>query len=315
METDLGHQIRELIDRGARPVSFQEITRRQVPAVPRTPVRRRTVITLTASGVAAAGCAAGLAIAFASPGTPARPAAQPFPSTRTSPATPSVSSSQASAYLTAQTVRRMAVASRAALANSGIEQINYRCVKNGTVTSAGLDTVTYSGSDYQYATSLSVPAGVRAGAIRVVDGQFYIQTVPQNPAAPWTHLAGQDTTPHFAQATTLLKLLSPAAAFQNDGTEVIGGIALTHLHATKVSGLPDDPALGRYANLVADQKMAIVPPGTLTGLDLWTDSNGVVHQMKILLRGGDGQATVTVTFTGIGQRQTITVPPTFKPVS
>jgi hypothetical protein len=145
-----------------------------------------------------------------------------------------------------------------------------------------------------------------------VDGQYYIQT---EPGIPWTHLVGENTTPHFPRAATLLKLLSPAAAFRNEGTEVIGGISLTFLHATKVSGLPADPTLARYANLVAAMKSATVPQGTLTGLDLWTDRSGVVHQMKILLEGGDGQATVTVTFTGIGQPQAIKVPPTFKPVS
>jgi hypothetical protein len=62
-------------------------------------------------------------------------------------------------------------------------------------------------------------------------------------------------------------------------------------------------------------KSATVPSGTLTGLDLWTDSSGVVHQMKIVLDGRDGQATVTVTFTGIGQPETIKVPPTMKPAS
>ena len=305
METDLGNQIRELIDRGARPVSFQEITQRHAAAARRAPVRRRTAITFTASGVAAAGCAAGLAIAFASPGAHAPSVAQPSSGTRTTAA------SQPSAFLTAETVKHMTVASRAALANSGIEQITYRCVKNGTVTSAGTDTVTYSGSDWNYTVSTTVPA-YPYGASRVVDGQYYIRT---QAGIPWTHLAGQDTTPHFPRATTLLKLLSPAADFQNEGTEVIGGVTLTHLHATKVSGLPDDPTLARYANLVADQKLAIVSPGTLTGLDLWTDSSGVVHQMKILLEGHDGQATVTVTFTGIGQPETIKVPPAFKPAS
>jgi hypothetical protein len=302
METDLGNQIRELIDRGAPPVSFQEITQRHATAARRAPVRRRTVITLTASGVAAAGCAAGLAVAFASTGTHPAPVAQPAPGTRTSPA---ISSSQASAFLTAETVKHLAVASRAALANSGIEQINYRCVKDGTVTSAGKDTVTYSGSDWDYTISTTVPV-YPYGASRVVNGQFYIRT---EPGIPWTHLAGEDTTPHFPRATTLLRLLSPAADFKNEGTEVIGGVSLTHLHATKVSGLPAGPTLARYANLIATTKSATVPPGTLTGLDLWTDSSGVVHQMKILLEGHDGQATVTVTFTGIGQPETIKVPP------
>lgn len=114
----------------------------------------------------------------------------------------------------------------------------------------------------------------------------------------------------FPEAATLLRLLSPAAKFQNAGTELIGGARLTRLHATQVSGLPDVPTLARYANLVSAAKSAVVPPGTLTALDLWADSHGVVHQMTIQMRGGDGQTTLTVTFSGFGQPQSITAPAT-----
>ena len=52
METDLENQIRELIDRGAQPISFQEISQRNAPAARREARRRRTLITVAASGVA-----------------------------------------------------------------------------------------------------------------------------------------------------------------------------------------------------------------------------------------------------------------------
>ena len=298
METDLESQIRELIDRGARPVSFQEISQRHAPAARREAGRRRTVITVAASGVAAAGCAAGLAVAFASPGAPAPPATSASPS------------SQGPAFLTAATVRHIASVSRSALANSGRERISYRSVKNGTVTSVGTDTVTYSGSDWSYAIHTTVPA-FPDGSTRVVHGQFYLKA---DPASPWLHELGEDTSPHFPEAATLLRLLSPTANFQDAGTDVIGGLRLSHLHATRLSGLPDDPTLARYANLVSAAKSAVVPAGTLTALDVWVDSRGVVHQMKIQLEGGDGQATLTVTFTDSRQPQSITVPATSNPV-
>ena len=122
-----------------------------------------------------------------------------------------------------------------------------------------------------------------------MNGQFYF-ALPTATATRevWLHELGESTTPHFPEAATLLRLLSPAAKFRNAGTDVIGGVRLTHLHATQVSGLPDAPTLGRYANLVADAK-SVVPPGTLAALDLWADSHGVVHQMTIQLHGGDGQ--------------------------
>jgi hypothetical protein len=148
----------------------------------------------------------------------------------------------------------VASASRSAPANSGRERISYRSVKNGSVTSAGTDTVTYSGIDWNYAAAV------------------------------------------------------PAANFQDAGTDVIGGLRLTHLHATRLSGLPDDPTLARYANLAS--KSAPVAGGTLAALDVWADNRGVVHQMKIQLEGGDGQTTLTVTFTDSGQPQSITAPAT-----
>ena len=304
MEADLKDQIRELIERGAQPVSFREISERRTArthAVPRAAGRRRVILTGAGVGLAAAGCAAGLVIATASPSPPAPAGARPRL------AEPS---SQGATLVTAALIEHVASASSSALASSGQEKISYRSVKNGAVTSAGTDTVTYSGSDYNYAMHTAVPASPD-GSVRVVNGQFYI-SVPTTTAARvvWLHELGESTTPYFPEAATLLRLLSPAAKFRNAGTDVIGGVRLTHLHATQVSGLPDAPTLGRYANLVADDKKGVVPPGTLTALDLWADSNGVVHQMTIQLHGGDGQATVTVTFSGFGQPQSITAPAT-----
>ena len=211
-------------------------------------------------------------------------------------------------FVTAAMIEHVASASSSALASSGQERISYRSVKNGAVTSAGTDTVTYSGSNYNYATRTAVPY-YPGGIVRVVNGQFYI-TDPTATRETWLHQLGESTKPHFPEAATLLRLLSPVAKFQNAGTDVIGGVRLTHLHATQVSGLPDDPTLARYANLVSAAKSAVVPPGTLTALDLWADSAGVVRQMKIQLRGGDGQTTLTVTFSDFGQPESITAPAT-----
>ena len=304
METDLKDQIRDLIERGAQPVSFREISERRTAhtqAVPRAPRRRRVLFTGAGVGIAAAGCAAGLVIATASPSAPAPAGAG---------ARQAGPSRQGATVVTAAMIEHVASASSSALASSGQERISYRCVKNGAVTSAGTDTVTYSGSNYNYAVHIAVPASPDS-SIRVVNGQFYI-SLPTTTAARvvWLHELGESTTPSFPEAATLLRLLSPAAKFRNAGTDVIGGVRLTHLHATQVSGLPDAPTLGRYANLVADDKSGVVPPGTLTALDLWADSDGVVHQMTIQLHGGDGQTTVTVTFSGFGQPQSITAPAT-----
>jgi hypothetical protein len=91
------------------------------------------------------------------------------------------------------------------------------------------------------------------------------------------------------------------------------GIRLTHLHATRLSGLPEAQALARYANLTAYLKSGMCRLGTLTALDVWADSH-VVHGMNIQLLGGDGQATLMVTFTDVGRTQSITAPATANPV-
>ena len=296
METDLKDQIRDLIERGAHPVSFREITERRTAAAPpirRAAGRRRVVFAGAGVGLAAAACAAGLVIVSASPGAPA----------------PQARHSQGASFVTAAMIKHVAAASGSALENSGQERISYRSVKNGAVTSSGTDTVTYSGSDWSYATSSTVPA-FPDGVTRVVNGQFYIKLDVAAPRQPWLHELGEPTSPPFPEAATLLRLLSPDAKFVDAGTDVIGGVRLTRLRATQVSGLPDDTTLARYANLVSAQKSGVVPPGTLTALDLWADSRGVVHQMTIQMHGGDGQTTLTVTFSGSGQPQSITAPAT-----
>jgi hypothetical protein len=304
MDADLKDQIRDLMVRGAQPVSLREISERRTSlAIPRARRRRRVRLTGAGVGLAAAGCAAGLVIATASPGAPAPAGAG---ARQTGPARSS------STFLTAAMIEHVAAASSSALGSSGQERISYRSVKNGAVTSAGTDTVSYSGSNYNYATSSTVPY-YPVSFIRVVNGQFYLE-LPTATKELWLHELDQGTKPHFPEAATLLRLLSPDAKFQNAGTNVIGGIRLTHLHATQLSGLPADPTLARYANLVSAAKSAVVPPGTLTALDLWTDGNGVVHQMTIQLHGGDGQTTLTVTFSGFGQPQSITAPATSNPV-
>jgi hypothetical protein len=196
----------------------------------------------------------------------------------------------------------VAAASSSALEGSGREQISYRSVKNGTVTCTGTDSVTYSGSDWNYEVRQTLPA-VPDGAARAVHGRYYLQG---GPGAGWLHEPGWSTSPDFPEAATLLGLLSPAADFQNAGTDMIGGRRLTHLHATRLSGLPRDLTLVRYANLATLNAPATA--GTLTGLDVWADSGGVVRQMRIGLEGTDGQTTVTVTFTDSGQPQSIMAP-------
>jgi hypothetical protein len=236
METDLKDQIRDLIERGAHPVSFREITGRRTAAAPaiRRASRRRVAFAGAGVGLAAAGCAAGLVIVSASPGAPASAGA----------GAPQARPSHGATFVTAAMIKHVASASRSALANSGQERISYLSVKNGAMTSSGTDTVTYSGSDWNYAIHTTVPAFPDSIA-RVVNGRYYIKLDAAASGQPWLHELGESTSPHFPESATLLRLLSPAAKFLDAGTDVIGGVRLTHLRATQVSGLPDDPTLAR----------------------------------------------------------------------
>src|ERR1700729_4203447 len=199
METDLKDQIRDLSERGAQPVSFREISERRTArthAVPRAAGRRRVILTGAGVGLAAAGCAAGLVIATASSSAPAPAGAgvrQAGPSR------------QGATLVTAAMIEHLASASSSALASSGQERISFRSVKNGAVTSAGTDTVTYSGSNYIYAVHTTVPASVD-GMIRVVNGKFYIKEALAV-RETWLHELDQSPTPHFPEAATLLRLL------------------------------------------------------------------------------------------------------------
>lgn len=209
MEADLKDQIRDLMVHGAQPVSLREISeRRTAPAhaIPRATRRRRAILTGAGVGLAAAGCAAGLVIATASPGAPvpAGPRAR-----QAGPSRPGAT------FVTAAMIEHVASASSSALASSGQERISYRSVKNGAVTSAGTDTVTYSGSNYNYATRTAVPY-YPGGIVRVVNGQFYI-TDPTATRETWLHQLGESAKPHFPEAATLLRLLSPSQSSRTPG--------------------------------------------------------------------------------------------------
>src|ERR1700733_4673057 len=80
METDLKDQIRDLIERGAQPVSFREISERRTArthAIPRAAGRRRVMLTGAGVGLAGAGRAAGLVVAPPAPRAPAPAGARP----------------------------------------------------------------------------------------------------------------------------------------------------------------------------------------------------------------------------------------------
>jgi hypothetical protein len=300
MQSDLARQIGELVERGAKPVSFAEVSERSVAANatarPRAGRRRMAIGGVTA-GIAVAGCAAALLIATAHASAPAHPGAAVHPGG---------SSSGGPAILTAAMVQHVAAASRSALASSGREQITYQNRKNGTVNGHGNDVITFSGSNYNWAMDDLVPpsASAHLPALEVssittfVNGAAYLQLEATNRKSPWLRTSSWRATEYFPVPKTALQLLSPRARFQDVGWQVIGGVRLEHLRATQLSGLPGSLTFAGYRQ----------PGEALSALDLWVDASGVLHEMQLALTSSDSATTMTVAFSEFGQPETITAP-------
>ena len=306
MQSDLGRQIGELMERGARPVSFEEVSERSAAAEsaarPRAR-RRRMAIGGVAAGIAAAGCAAALLIATASPGAPAHPAVAARPGAAVHPGG---SSSGGPAILTAAMVQRVAAASRSALGSSGREQLTYQNRKNGVVDGHGNDVITFSGGNFNWvmddlippSASPDLPATEAASILRLVNGVTYLQVEGASPKSPWMRTLKWHATEYFPVPRTALQLLSPQAKFQDVGWQVIGGVRLEHLRATQLSGLPGSLTFAGYRQ----------PGEALSALNLWVDASGVLHQMQLALTSSDSSTTMTVAFSQFGQPETITAP-------
>lgn len=300
MHTDLDRQIGELIERGATPVTFGEISERSVAAVAavrRKTGRRRAAIGGVTAGIAVAGCAAALLIVLPRSGAPGRSGA---------PAHPGSPSPGRPAILTAAMVGRLAAASQSALATSGREQITYQNRKNAAVDGHGNDVITFSGSNYNWvmddlappSASPRLPATKVAGITRVVDGVAYLQPDLTAPKSPWLRASHWRASEYFPVPRTALQLLSPRARFRDVGWQVIGGVRLEHLRATRVSGLPGSLTFAGYRQ----------PGESLSALDLWVDASGVVHRMQLELKSSDSSTTMTVVLSQFGQPETITAP-------
>lgn len=306
MQSDLATQLGELVERGAEPVSFEEVSERTTAAVAGARPgagRRRIAVGGVTAGIAVAGCAAALLLATVHPGAPAHPGGAVRPGAAGHPGGPS---SGGSAFLTAAMVRQVAAASQSALASSGREQITYQNVKNGVVDGHGNDVITFSGGNFNWAiddllppsTSPAAPATEVVGITRVVNGVTYLQPDLTAPKSPWLRASSWHATEYFPVPRTALQLLSPRAKFQDLGWQVIGGVRLEHLRATELRGLPGSLTFAGYRQ----------PGEALSALDLWVDASGVVHQMQLKLKSGDSSTTMTVAFSQFGQPETITAP-------
>jgi hypothetical protein len=268
MKINSDEQIRDLIDAGARPVSAAEITsrgrrpaaRRAVTTSPaRAPGRPRLVIAATAA-VAAVGAAT--VVGVTQVGSPASAPRPRHP---------------AGLVLTAAMVRRVAAASAAALAHSGVVRISYR--STNPLPNFGTDTITFSGQNYSFAGEVNTrlapgrPWNRESFINRVVDGRAYDYFVAID-GLRWYHVIGSDAVSslRIPNPRTLLRAIEPSAGLRPQGWRIIDGTRLEQLRATRLSGL------GFLAALPEAQSGEHV-----TALDIWVDSRGVVRRMDVSL--------------------------------
>jgi hypothetical protein len=257
------------------------------------PVRRRVRLGIAVSGVAAAGIAGAL-VASQGGGTAA---------TRT--------------VLTAALIRQVAVTSQAAM-TSGQADIDW--------TSSGfpavIQEITFDGGNCNDVNNPGVPIQVHhdgrmvswtgESINRVVDGQAYhypaIVPEPQpHVTAGWMRMGapGAGRPLDIPDPRTLLSVLQPSAGFTAAGYTTVDGVRLEDLRATTPGAVSLAP-LNDIIQSEPDNAQA-------SALDLWIDPAGVVQKAVITVTGTDGHGTpqsvtVTVTFSQIGQPQTIMPP-------
>jgi hypothetical protein len=288
--TDLPRMIRECVDNGVTPATCGEIKARAELArrtVRTTPAQRRTRVAMTATGLAATGlAAAGIAgaVVAGQSGNGAAPGTH--------------------AVLTAAVLRHMASASQAAM-TSGRADIHW--TSGGTTVD---QQIAFDGGNWQ---DTSVPAGsglvpatvepVRGAPgskLRVlawrgttiektVDGKDY-----HYPAFAWkpkAHIVagwmrviapGAGAPLDIPDPRTLLRVLSPAGGFVNDGYSTVDGVRLEHLRATTPGAVPVAP----LNSIIQSEPSA----PRLSALDLWVNPSGVVVRADLTV-SGQGTAT------------------------
>ena len=263
MTAELKDQILDLMERGIEPLSTDQIARhtatRTTPFPPMSHARTKRLAAIGA-GVAAAACAAAVVAAQVG-GATARSENQAH---------------RAHTALTAAMVEHMAAASRLALARYGRAVVHTRSTSDGVVQETTVDDITFSGKNWNDAFSETTPAldgqpaNTQSAINRVVDGQAYDYFVANHGLA-WYHVTGPTAVHNMpiSDPRKLLSELAPSAQFVKVGSGSIDGVAVEHLRATALKGVPDIP----LAYLGAG--------GRLTALDVWVDGKGVVRQMSL----------------------------------
>jgi hypothetical protein len=260
MSTDLKGQVHTLMETGIRPVSVAEIVSRSRARPATFPARKTRTprrVTTGAVALAAAGCAAALVATQLADARPSRPAGH------------------APAALTAAYVRRLAAASRVALAQSGQAVLTTTLTQGGQLQQTSTDHLAFSGANWNDSVTYTAAVNGRTLAPetainRVVDGQAYDYFVATDGLA-WYHVIGPDAVSglNIPDPRALLGELEPAADFVRAGSAVVTGVRVEQLRATSLAGLAVIPLPDTQAG------------GQVTALDVWVDSAGVVRRLSM----------------------------------
>jgi hypothetical protein len=264
MTANLSDQIRELIDSGARPISASEIMARPSAAagldlVATRPKRRSRRGAVIAAGLAA-GTAAAITVALAGGGTARKPVRH------------------GSTVVTAAMVRKVAAASGTALAQAGHLWITYSDTDSFGGRYTGAEDLTFNHKDWNdYIAQTSPPKFWAVN--RLVGGRLYYYGpgFERHRGDPlhWYRETNRHVIRTRAAETApdprrLLGVLAPAARFVRAGHQVIDGVRVEHLHATRLAHLSGLNALNDGG-----------PIGPVTSLDVWVDSHGVIRRMHL----------------------------------
>lgn len=218
--------------------------------------------------------------------------------------------------LTAAKIRSIAAASTAAIADSGTAHATvvgtFASCPSPIDACVNLPQSTYDivFAQQNLAAVISRP-GQPQTQTRFIDGHLYMYDGQQWYEAPNAAPAG------IPDPRTLLQTLAPGAAFVNLGQEEVGGVRLTHLHATEPAKV-DVAALSRFL---------VGPGGSVRALDVWVDAQSVVRRIDVTVAQTwqvpsprnapvayppvtlTGITSVSVTFSNLGAPETIAIPP------
>lgn len=295
MDSKITGQIRDYIESAAPPIPQASITRPSAAhhqarlSVIRQPVKSlRAVALAAAAGTAAAAVTVGITLTANSDAHP----------------------SSGRTMLTAAMIQHVEAASRGAMAPAGHMLVSFSVgLKDRSQPSSGSIDYTYSGHDFnaiEHLPTSAISPKSQTLIIRLVDGRLYLFGPTRR---QWYRLRGRTgTTRNVPDPRKLLTALRPDAGFQNIGSQVIDGVTMTILRATRLRKLPG-------SILSALTFVSSMGPESLTQFDVWVDPHGIVRQMKVIHQGHSAQGiiieTQTIRFLDIGKPETITTPPSY----